>query len=170
MTWKNIINLENLKFETDLWHQKYEYQFAPAVSAQEMGARKLGYNVSLLPPGMFSCPYHWHHSEEELFLALEGKAMLRQADQFREVVKGDLIFFSTNVEGAHQFYNHTDAPFKYLAISTLDALDIGEFPDSKKITVRKLKKAFQEGAEVAYVKDEENPERYWPVEVLKPKK
>jgi uncharacterized cupin superfamily protein len=166
MTWKNIVNLKNLEFEPDHSMENYKYDFAPEVNAKEMGAQKLGYNVSRLLSGQFSCPYHFHYSEEELFLVLEGNAMLRQADQYREVMKGDLIFFSTNVEGAHQFYNHTDSPFVYLALSTLDSLDVCEYPDSKKINVRKLKKVFQAGAEVEYLKDEENPAQHWPKEFL----
>ena len=167
MTWKNIVNLESLKFKPDHTRENYRYDFAPAVDAPAMGAKKLGCNVSLLPPGQFSCPYHFHHSEEELFLVLEGKAMLRQADQYREVTKGDLIFFSTNIEGAHQFYNHTELPFKYLTLSTMDALDVCEYPDSKKINVRKLNKIFQAGTEVEYLKDEEKPARFWPKEFLR---
>lgn len=162
MNWKNIVNLENLEFESDHSMENYKYDFAPGVSVKEMGARKLGYNVSRLLPGQFSCPYHFHHSEEELFLVLEGKARLRQANQYREVTKGDLIFFSTNIEGAHQFYNHTDKPFIYFGLSTIDPLDVCEYPDSKKINIRRLKKIFQAGTEVSYLKDEENPSKHWP--------
>jgi len=166
MPWKNIVNLNNLEFESDYSRENYKYDVAPAAYSSKLGAKKLGFNVSALPPGQFSCPYHFHHSEEELFLVLDGKAMLRQANQFREVIKGDLIFFSTDPEGAHQFYNHTDRPFKYLALSTLDELDVCEYPDSKKINVRKLKKIYQAGSEVDYLKDEESPAQYWPKEHL----
>ena len=167
MHWDNIVNLENLKFESDhTVGENYKYEVAPAAFSSKMGAKKLGWNVSILPSKEFSCPYHFHHSEEELFLVLEGKATLRQAGKFKEVSKGDLIFFETSAEGAHQFYNHTDQPFKYLALSTLDPFDICEYPDSKKVNVRKLKKIYQGGTEVAYLKDEENPARYWPKEHL----
>ena len=63
--------------------------------SSRMGAKKLGYNVSRLPPGQFSCPYHFHHSEEELFTCSPKAAprFSEQAGQFREIEKGDLIFF-----------------------------------------------------------------------------
>src|SRR3954467_14757245 len=96
MSWKNIVNLGQLEFVNEGKDPHYAYDVAPAAMAKAMGARKLGYNVSILPPGQFTCPYHFHHSEEELFLVLEGRAMLRQADKFREVVKGDLIFFENS--------------------------------------------------------------------------
>jgi uncharacterized cupin superfamily protein len=167
MAWENVVNLEKLEFEAGpgQLNENYKYDWAPVVS--KMGAQKLGFNVSILPPGQFSCPYHFHHAEEELFLILEGSAMLRQAGQYREVTKGDLILFRTGPEGAHQFYNHTDRPCKMFALSKLDPLDLGEFPDSKKLSVRKLKKVFQNSAEVEYLRDEEDPAKYWPKEYLR---
>jgi uncharacterized cupin superfamily protein len=167
MDWKNIVNLKNLKFKADDQYPHYRYEVAPQVSAQEMGAKKLGYNVSILPPGEFTCPYHFHHSEEELFLVLQGKAMLRQNGQFREIVEGDLIFFSADAQGAHQMYNHSDEPFKFFALSTNDPLDLCEYPDSKKVLVRRLRKIYQAGTEVDYFKDELDPSPQWPKEYLK---
>lgn len=167
MAWNNIVNLEHLEFEPDHTRANYKYDVAPAAFSRKMGAIKLGYNVSILPPGQFSAPYHYHLSEEEVFLVLEGKAILRQNGQFREIRKGDLIFFTTSMEGAHQIYNHSDAAFKFLALSTLDELDVCEYPDSKKINVRKLNKVFQGGTEVEYLKNEEDPSRYWPPEQLR---
>ena len=167
MTWKNIFNLENLTFQHEHAVEHYKYDVAPAATSEAMGAKKLGYNVSSLPPGQFSCPYHFHHSEEELFLVLNGSAILRQGDEFREVFKGDLIFFTTSPEGAHQFYNHTQQPFTFLALSTKDPFDVCEYPDSKKIKVMKIQKVFQHGTEVEYLRDEADPARYWPIEQLK---
>ena len=164
MDWKNIINLDTLTFKTEATAPNYAGETAALGS--KMGAKKLGFHAEILLPKQFSCPYHFHHSEEELFLVLEGKAMLRQANKFREVKKGELIFFTNSPEGAHQFYNHTDQPFKFLALSSCDDFEVCEYPDSKKINVSKLKKVFQGGAEVEYFKGEEDPKQYWPKEHL----
>jgi uncharacterized cupin superfamily protein len=73
MAWENIVNLERLAFEPDTEvPEAYAYEASPVALGSKMGAKKLGWNVSVLPPGKFSCPYHFHHSEEELFLILEG--------------------------------------------------------------------------------------------------
>ena len=162
MNWTNIINLETLEYKSEQKNENYRHESAPL--AHQMGAQKLGFHAEILAPRCFSCPYHFHHSEEELFLVLEGEATLRQNGQFRRVTKGDLIFFSNTPEGAHQFYNHTDRPFKFLALSTMDPLEVCEYPDSKKVYVSKIKKVFQAGQEVDYWKDEENPKKYWPKE------
>jgi uncharacterized cupin superfamily protein len=166
LSWKNIVNLRKLELVAEGSDEHYRYEYAPAALSKELGAQKLGFNVSALPPKQFSCPYHFHHSEEEFFLVLEGSAILRQAGQFREVVEGDLIVFPTGPEGAHQFYNHTDRSFRYLALSTLDPFDVCEYPDSGKINVRKLKKIFRAGTEVEYLHGEKDPRAYWPKERL----
>jgi|SRR5579885_2858508 len=165
--WQNIVNLENLRFERE--DPKMSYEIDPRALSAAMGAKKLGWNVSRIPPGEFSCPYHFHHSEEELFLVVSGKAMLRQGDRFREVTKGDLIFFGADAEGAHQFYNHSDDWFAYLALSTLDPLDVCEYPDSGKIYVRypKVKKIFEKSSAVDYYKGEEDLSKRWPKELLR---
>jgi uncharacterized cupin superfamily protein len=167
MDWKNIVNLENLKFEADLSRKNFEYETDPQAFGSAMGAKKLGWNISILPSGQFSCPYHFHHSEEEVFIVLEGKSILRQGDQFKEITKGDLIFFSADAAGAHQIYNHTDQPLKYFALSTTDPQDVCEYPDSKKIYLRRLKKLFKSDTEVDYMKDETNPKAFWPKEYLR---
>lgn len=168
VNWKNIVNLENLEFKTETVPGGTQYEIAPAACAENMGANKLGFNVSSIAPGEFSAPYHFHHSEEELFLVLEGKAMLRQNNQYREVTKGDLIFFATGPEGAHQFYNHTDQTFKYFALSNCnDPFEVAEYPDSKKVMVRKIKKVFEIDSAVGYFKGEEDPRQFWPKEYLR---
>lgn len=161
MNWKNIVNLETLKLTSGKKKVKH-YGYTTNRPCEKMGAKKLGFNVSTIPPKQFSCPYHLHHSEEELFLVLEGKAMLRQCDKFREVVKGDLIFFTTGPEGVHQFYNHTNKDCKVLAISNMEDSEVCEYPDSKKTYVSRLKKVFQLGTSVDYFTGETDPRKFWP--------
>jgi uncharacterized cupin superfamily protein len=165
MTWKNIVNIDCVELEKNSTGEHYHNEWKALSS--DVGAKKLGFNISLLKPGEFSCPYHFHHSEEELFLVLEGKAMLRQADRYREVSKGDLIFFETSAEGAHQIYNHTHEPFKYFALSTNDPFEVCEYPDSKKMSVVKLRKTFQLESAVEYLRGEEDPRKCWPKEHLR---
>ena len=166
MEWKNIVDLENLKLAPGPGIEPYLGDWNRP--ATDMGAQKLGFNIHTIPPGQFSCPYHFHHSEEELFLILEGSAVLRQAGRFREVIKGELIFFSTGPSGAHQLYNHKETDCKILAISNCEPKDICEYPDSGKIFKREAKTILQGDLEVDYWKDEDRPEHFWPREYLRP--
>ncbi len=52
-----------------------------------------------------------------------------------EVKEGDIVFFEIGPEGAHQLYNHTGEPCRYLDIRTEAGLDICEYPDSDKINI-----------------------------------
>jgi uncharacterized cupin superfamily protein len=158
--WKNIVNVKTLTLQPGPGINSYLGDFNRP--ATEMGAKKLGFNIRSLPPGQYSCPYHFHHEEEELFFILQGRATLRLADQFREVEEGDLIFIPTGPSGVHQFFNHTKENCKMLAISSRDSREVVEYPDSNKVYVSQLKKLFQAGSAVDYWKDELNPDKAWP--------
>ncbi len=159
MSWKNVLNINKLEYEDWAGGDTYEAKYADI--SDLIGTEKLGFHLEILPPGKFTRPYHFHHSEEEVFLVIEGKAILRQNNQYREVKTGDLIHFQSGPEGAHQYYNHTDQGFKFLALSTKDDLDVAEYPDSQKVLFRKAKKTFQFEKEVPYLTDEETPQKFW---------
>ncbi len=48
--------------------------------ASRIGARKLGYNLTVVAPGKCNCPFHNHYAEEEMFFILEGSGELRYGD------------------------------------------------------------------------------------------
>ena len=54
-------------------------------------ATKLGAGYDVLAPGMRSCPYHFHHGQEEMFVVLEGEGSLRVADEMLTVKAGDVV-------------------------------------------------------------------------------
>ena len=159
----NILDQSQLNFEK---FEQGKYSCSSAEISSLWKTQKLGFHMQILDPKKFSCPYHLHHHEEELFLVFKGSAMVRQNDEFFKISEGDLILFKVGI--AHQFYNHTENPFIFLALSNKEPNDVCEFPDSNKKWNRQEKKLFQNGVELDnYWKDEENPEKYWPVEIVK---
>lgn len=109
--------------------------------ALAIGAEDLGYAVVQLDPGKASCPYHFHHSEEELFYVLQGEGILRQGkagdeEEELELRPGDTIAYPAGTGIAHQIINRSAAPFVYLAVSNRVKGDVCEYPDSNKILVR----------------------------------
>ncbi len=159
---KCVVNLnEDTKIKFDEKNHGKKYVTQSAEVSKLWDAKQLGFHIEILEAGAFSCPYHFHHLEEELFLVLEGKAMVRQDDEFFEVTKGDLILFKAMV--AHQFYNHTDSQFKFLALSNYDANETCEYPDSNKKWERQTKRLSQHDLMTEdYWKGEESPELKWP--------
>ncbi|HLL18406.1 MAG TPA: cupin domain-containing protein [Rubrivivax sp.] len=95
-------------------------------------ARKLGASIDIIAPGKRACPYHLHHAQEEMFVVLEGSGTLRVAGEMLPIVAGDVIFIPPGAEYPHQIINTSDAPLKYLSVSTRDMPEICEYPDSGK--------------------------------------
>ena len=101
-----------------------------------IGAKKLGYNLSVLPPGKAQCPFHCHHGEEEMFMILEGTGELRFGDQRYPIRPHDVIACPPGgPDVAHQIINTGSTTMRYLALSTLVEIEACEYPDSQKVLV-----------------------------------
>jgi uncharacterized cupin superfamily protein len=96
-------------------------------------ATKLGAGYDVLAPGKRSCPYHLHHAQEEMFVILEGHGTLRVAGDMVPVRAGDVVFIPPGPDYPHQFINTSDAPMRYLSISTQERPELCEYPDSGKV-------------------------------------
>jgi uncharacterized cupin superfamily protein len=112
--------------------QSYEARIG-AVSTK-IGAQKLGYNLTILPPGKRAFPRHSHRVNEEMFFILEGEGELRVGDDRYPVMRGDVIACPPGgPETAHQIRNTSaGAELKYLAVSTKLSPEICDYPDSNK--------------------------------------
>ncbi|HVE48865.1 MAG TPA: cupin domain-containing protein [Casimicrobiaceae bacterium] len=108
------------------------YDAQGARLARGTAARKLGASFDILAPGKRGCPYHLHHAQEEMFVIVEGTGTLRVADEMLQLRTGDVIFIPAGPEYPHQIINTSQAPLKYLSISTMEAPEICEYPDSGK--------------------------------------
>ena len=123
-------------------------------AARAIGATQLGYCVVAVDPGKASCPYHFHHSEEEMFHVLRGTGILRQGDEDGEeeieLGPGDFVAFPAGTSIAHQFINRSDEPFVYLAVSNIVKADVCEYPDSNKILVRRTRTILRRDPKLEY--------------------
>ena len=95
-------------------------------------ATKLGAAVLVVAPGKIACPYHLHHAQEEMFVILDGSGTLRVAGEQVPIRAGDVITVPPGPDYPRQIINTSDAPLKYLAISTQEDPEIYEYPDSGK--------------------------------------
>jgi uncharacterized cupin superfamily protein len=108
------------------------YDSACARLARGTAAGKLGISIDVVAPGMRSCPYHFHYAQEEAFVVLEGQGTLRVAGEMLALVAGDVVFIPPGPAYPHQIVNTSNAPLKYLSISTKDSPEVVEYPDSGK--------------------------------------
>jgi uncharacterized cupin superfamily protein len=131
---KPIANLDEVEF-TDIEENGY-YTSKRAQFSDGIGAKKLGYNLTVLPPGKAQCPFHNHHGEEEMFLILEGEGELRYGADRYPIRKHDVIACPPGgAEVAHQIINTRAVPMRYLALSNLVEIETCEYPDSGKIMI-----------------------------------
>ncbi|HEU4656531.1 MAG TPA: cupin domain-containing protein [Capillimicrobium sp.] len=94
------------------------------------GSRELGATLFELDPGGQAAPYHLHHGNEELLLVLDGELELRTPDGVRTVRRGALVGFPAGPEGAHRVRNVSDAPARYLMMSTMRFPEVAEQLDT----------------------------------------
>jgi uncharacterized cupin superfamily protein len=109
------------------------YDSMCAALAEGTAARKLGAAIDVVPPGSRSCPYHFHRAQEEMFIVLEGSGTLRVAGEMLPIGAGDVVFVPPGPEYPHHILNTSDAPLKYLSISTQEEPEVCEYPDSGKV-------------------------------------
>ncbi|WP_379126874.1 cupin domain-containing protein [Paenibacillus sp. sgz500958] len=129
--------------------------------AEVVNSKHLIFDIRSLDPDKYSYPYHFHRNAEEIFVIMDGAAILRTPDGFNEVSAGDIIFFETGPEGAHQLYNHTDRPCRYLDLRTNNGIDVAEYPDSGKINILPYQEIYQSVDQADYYEGEQATREIW---------
>ncbi|OTA17574.1 cupin [Xenorhabdus vietnamensis] len=126
-----IINLKNLTLKS--WKQGEFYEGSDISFGQQLGLKHLGITYNEVPKGKSSCPFHNHHSVDELFFVLEGNGTYRFGSDEFSIEKGDVVSAPAGgQETAHQIINTGSVPLCYLAISANVSADVIEYPDSGK--------------------------------------
>lgn len=100
-----------------------------------IGAQKLGYNLTVLPPGKAAFPAHNHHANEEMFVILAGLGELRVGTERYPLRAGDIVACPPGgPETAHQIRNTaSEGELRYLSVSTAITPEFVQYPDSGKI-------------------------------------
>lgn len=140
----HVLNIADARY-TDLAEQSRQFgsempveRFGGRVAhiGRAIGARKLGYNVTVIAPGKRAYPRHSHRINEEMFFVLEGRGEVRIGDETLPVRPGDFIACPPGgPESAHQLHNNGSAELKVLAVSTTESPEICDYPDSGKFGV-----------------------------------
>jgi uncharacterized cupin superfamily protein len=129
-----IANVLTIACDGELEHEGFRIQ--EAAIARRIGAELIAGNVYDVAPGKKLWPYHLHHANEEWLLVLRGRPTLRAPDGERELAEGDVVCFVRGGAGAHQVRNATDEPARVLMLSTRNAPEIIEYPDSDKVLTK----------------------------------
>jgi uncharacterized cupin superfamily protein len=117
----------------------------------QAGARELAANVYELEPGAVGSPLHAHHANEELLLVLAGTPLLRGPDGTQLLSPGAVVAFPRGQVGVHSLVNRSDAPVRYLVVSTTNRPDVVEYPDTGAtlVVLEEQRLAYPQGADAA---------------------
>jgi uncharacterized cupin superfamily protein len=99
----------------------------------QLGTERIGLSLWRLPAGQAAYPYHFHLTEEEVLVVLEGTPLLRGADGWRRLTRGEVVRFPVGEQGAHQVVNDGAADVRFLALSTNGQPDVVLYPDEGKV-------------------------------------
>jgi uncharacterized cupin superfamily protein len=130
-----ILNLADVELQQSFGHgDKYGARIAPI--GPRVGAQRLGYNLTVVPPGKRAFPFHCHRVNEEMFFVLEGEGEVRIGGARHPIRRGDVIACPPGgPESAHQIVNTSSSELRYLAVSTKMSPEVAEYPDSGKFGV-----------------------------------
>jgi uncharacterized cupin superfamily protein len=126
--------------------QRDGYRWHGARVAQALGAEQIGACLYELADGQRTYPYHFHHAQEEWLIVVAGSPQVRTPDGERTLAEGDVLCFPAGPAGAHQ----VTGPGTVLIVSEKGALDVAEFPDSGKISLRPPGTVFRSADAVDY--------------------
>ena len=157
-----VLKSSERKFKED--PNKIDYfRLFTDVSRTEKGIKPqyLNFDLRQLHPGQYCAAYHFHRYAEELFMIISGSATLRTPKGLEIVDAGDLLFFETGENGAHQLYNHTDEVCVYLDVRSFIGYDVCEYPDSDKIFLVPSYEIFDKNAQLNYFDGESNIRKKW---------
>jgi uncharacterized cupin superfamily protein len=131
----------------------------------QLRTERVGLSYWVLPPGQAAYPYHFHLSEEEVLVLLDGDLALRTPAGWERLRSGDVVRFPIGEAGAHQLVNDGDADARFLAISSHGQPDVVLYPDEGKLGAAErtpdgsgLKMYFKLSDGVNYYEGVERPE------------
>jgi uncharacterized cupin superfamily protein len=129
-----VVNLADVELSD--WKHGEKYSAKIGSFAKTIGLQKLGCMLTVVEPGKSAFPYHVHHSNDEMFLILEGTGEYRIGDKKFPVRAGDVVSAPAGgPELAHQLINTGSGELRYLGISTTLWPEAVEYPESNKFAI-----------------------------------
>lgn len=86
--------------------------------------------ITSIPPGAASCPYHAHSAQWEFYHVISGTGRVRDADGTTRIEAGDAFIFKPNE--AHQIVNDSAEDLTFYVVADNPIGESVYYPDSKK--------------------------------------
>jgi len=134
-----VVNMHELPEKGGDDSGPYGARYASLTPSMRPRGGSLGVNRMRLRQGTTTCPFHYHLREDEAFVVLEGRGVLRYGDELTELRAGDCVSCPAGTQIAHQIANPYPEDLVYLAIGNFDPHEVCVYPDSNKVLVRGVK-------------------------------
>ena len=109
--------------------------------------------ITRIPPGKISYPYHSHSAQWEFYYVLSGKGVARHKDGTTLIEAGDAFLFQP--EEAHTFLNDGTEDLVMFLVADNPIGESAYYPDSKKWLVRSPERRLMRGESLDYYDPEE---------------
>jgi uncharacterized cupin superfamily protein len=133
------------------------FRYRRRLLGEAAAGAKLGCSLYEISPGASAFPLHFHTGNEEAIYVLGGEGTLTLGDAQIAVGAGDYIAIPAGAAHAHKLVNTSDAPLRYLCVSTMNEVEVCGYPDSDKVSIsvgprskRVMGAAFKRGSAVDY--------------------
>jgi len=125
---KNIANIGNIPKEY-MYDSEFDTKLKTILIGDAIGTEKFYVNIDFVKPGGESVKYHSHSKQEEFYLIISGKGILRIDGEEISIKKGDVISAPAGKDSGHQFINNSEEILQILDIGTREKDDIITYPD-----------------------------------------
>ena len=127
-----LVNIDDLPLES--FSKGTRFAAGTAAIGDALGLKWLVAALQVVPPGKSACPFHRHHTQDEMFLVLSGQGDYRIGERRIPFVAGACLGAPAGGE-AHQIFNTGDEPLRYVALSNNANADVVEYPDSGRVRI-----------------------------------
>lgn len=109
--------------------------YAHQIIGNAGGLTQFGVHIETLPPGSRSSFRHWHETEDEMVLVLDGEVVL--VEETETLLRaGDAACWPAGDPVGHCLENRSGRDARYLVVGTRAARDIIHYPDDDLIAVK----------------------------------
>lgn len=138
----NISNINNIPKEY-MYDPDFKSKLKTVLIGDAVGSEKIYVNIDYVKPGAESVKYHYHSKQEELYIIMSGKGILRIDDKEILIKTGDVISVPANKDNGHQFINNSSEILQILDVGTREKDDIITYPDENVIYIKNKKLVFK---------------------------
>ncbi|MEE2567605.1 cupin domain-containing protein [Hyphobacterium marinum] len=119
------------------------------------GGSKVGVALEEIEPGKQGAPFHYHLREEEHLFILSGELTLRLGSKRYRMKAGDFVCFPAGQQVGHAIINESEKTCRYLIIGENDPDEVCVYPDSGRVSVRRLGEGYRKSETMDYWEGED---------------